>query len=314
MPPRVAIQPRPIRAPSHRFPRAAAFHTSRVCAAGVADTTSKNHYERLNIRHDASPAEIKKSFYSLSKAHHPDVNPSDPHAAHTFSLLSESYTILSDPSRRATYDRDVLRLHHHHHHHHHHHQQHHRPGTSYHSSHPSAGGRSPSGLSRRRAAFRGPPPSFYKNGAWGSQEERRKRATAAHAAHAARANGFTSAQDAGSSHAQRAQQGRPDPWDLGGGVGGGMGFGSGPFAYASEPPPHFDREAHERTQRREDERRQRRARRANRVVGDEGEEFEPQVSLGGHFLIVAGILAVTFMGPFVYLQRRISARREGRMD
>ncbi|KAG6192278.1 hypothetical protein E4U27_003436 [Claviceps purpurea] len=313
MPPRVAIQPRSIRAPSHRFSRAAAFHTSRVCAAGVADTASKNHYERLNIRHDASPAEIKKSFYSLSKAHHPDVNPSDPHAAHTFSLLSESYTILSDPSRRATYDRDVLRLHHHHHH-----QQHHRPGASYHSSHPSAGGRSPSGLSRRRAAFRGPPPSFYKNGAWGSQEERRKRATAAHAAHAARANGFTSAQDADSSHAQRAQraqQGRPDPWDLGGGGGGGgMGFGSGPFAYASEPPPHFDREAHERTQRREDERRQRRARRANRAFGDEDEEFEPQVSLGGHFLIVAGILAVTFMGPFVYLQRRISARREGRMD
>ncbi|KAG6313707.1 hypothetical protein E4U44_002410 [Claviceps purpurea] len=312
MPPRVAIQPRSIRAPSHRFPRAAAFHTSRVCAAGVADTASKTHYERLNIRHDASPAEIKKSFYSLSKAHHPDVNPSDPHAAHTFSLLSESYTILSDPSRRATYDRDVLRLHHHHH------QQHHRPGASYHSSHPSAGGRSPSGLSRRRAAFRGPPPSFYKNGAWGSQEERRKRATAAHAAHAARANGFTSAQDADSSHAQRAQraqQGRPDPWDLGGGGGGGgMGFGSGPFAYASEPPPHFDREAHERTQRREDERRQRRARRANRAFGDEDEEFEPQVSLGGHFLIVAGILAVTFMGPFVYLQRRISARREGRMD
>ncbi|KAG6134104.1 hypothetical protein E4U38_002550 [Claviceps purpurea] len=309
MPPRVAIQPRSIRAPSHRFPRAAAFHTSRVCAAGVTDTASKNHYERLNIRHDASPAEIKKSFYSLSKAHHPDVNPSDPHAAHTFSLLSESYTILSDPTRRATYDRDVLRLHHHHH------QQHHRPGASYHSSHPSAGGRSPSGLSRRRAAFRGPPPSFYKNGAWGSQEERRKRATAAHAAHAARANGFTSAQDADSSHAQRAQQGRPDPWDLGGGGGGGgMGFGSGPFAYASEPPPHFDREAHERTQRREDERRQRRARRANRAFGDEDEEFEPQVSLGGHFLIVAGILAVTFMGPFVYLQRRISARREGRMD
>ncbi|KAG6256038.1 hypothetical protein E4U49_006993 [Claviceps purpurea] len=309
MPPRVAIQPRSIRAPSHRFPRAAAFHTSRVCAAGVTDTASKNHYERLNIRHDASPAEIKKSFYSLSKAHHPDVNPSDPHAAHTFSLLSESYTILSDPSRRATYDRDVLRLHHHHY------QQHHRPGASYHSSHPSAGGRSPSGLSRRRAAFRGPPPSFYKNGAWGSQEERRKRATAAHAAHAARANGFTSAQDADSSHAQRAQQGRPDPWDLGGGGGGGgMGFGSGPFAYASEPPPHFDREAHERTQRREDERRQRRARRANRAFGDEDEEFEPQVSLGGHFLIVAGILAVTFMGPFVYLQRRISARREGRMD
>jgi len=31
-----------------------------------------------------------------------------------------------------------------------------------------AGGRSPSGLSRRRAQFYGPPPSFFKNGGWRS--------------------------------------------------------------------------------------------------------------------------------------------------
>src|SRR6478735_9239419 len=94
------------------------------------EVAKKNHYERLNVRHDATPAEIKKydqvahnsyndkyltiprSFYSLSKTHHPDANRSDPNASSTFSLISESYTVLSDKSRRATYDRDVLRLHH----------------------------------------------------------------------------------------------------------------------------------------------------------------------------------------------------------
>lgn len=39
-----------------------------------------------------------------------------------------------------------------------------------------------------------------------------------------------------------------------------------------------------------------------RAVGDDDVEFEPQTSLAGHFLIVSGILAVTFLAPFLYLQ------------
>ncbi|KAG5928695.1 hypothetical protein E4U42_000124 [Claviceps africana] len=288
MPPRLALQPRTINTHPHRIPRA--FHSSPVVSAAASaaaadNTASKNHYERLNIRHDASPGEIKKSFYSLSKSHHPDVNPSDPRAAHTFSLLSESYTVLSDPSARARYDRDILRLH----------QQQHRDhhGASYHSSHP-AGGRTPSGLSRRRGTFRGPPPSFYKNGAWGAQTERRRRAQAeAEAAQHAHAHAHAHANVNAHTHH------------------GGMGPGSDPFNFAAgdSVPPHFDRDAHARTHRREDDRREDRARR-RRALGDDDVEFEPQTSLTGHFFIVAGILGATFLAPLVYLQGKRLSRQE----
>ncbi|KAG5988377.1 hypothetical protein E4U43_004764, partial [Claviceps pusilla] len=248
--------------------------------------------------------------------HHPDVNPQDPHAAQTFSLLSESYTVLSDPSTRAKYDRDILRLHqqHHQHHHPHHH------GASFHSSHP-AGGRTPSGLSRRRGTFRGPPPSFYKNGAWGAQTERRRRAEAEAEAAAAGAAGAHGSSPRTSGHGHGHGGSHPDPFahayaytqfpGMGPGAdpfnfGGGGGSSAGPDSV----PPHFDRESHTRTHRREDARREDRGRRRSRALGDDDVEFEPQTSLAGHFLIVAGILGATFLAPLVYLQVRRVGRRE----
>ncbi|KAM4066253.1 DnaJ domain-containing protein [Hirsutella rhossiliensis] len=232
-----------------------------------------DHYARLGVRRDASPAEIKKSFYALSKTHHPDVNPSDPHAARSFSLLSESYTVLSDPSRRAAYDRDVLALHHHQSS-----QRHPRASYSSTAANP-AGGRAPSGLSRRRGSFRGPAPSFYRNGGWGAHADARRRAheesTGTSSEHHHRC-----ADDSFPRHA-------------------GMGPGSSPFGHDDAAPPHFDRNAHARTHETQDRRRWQRSRRA---VGDDDVEFEPQTSLAGHFLIVAGILGATFLAPVVYLQ------------
>ncbi|PTB69783.1 DnaJ-domain-containing protein [Trichoderma citrinoviride] len=261
----------------------------------------KNHYERLKVSTNATPAEIKKSFYALSKTHHPDANRSDPDASHNFSLLSESYTVLSNASRRATYDRDVLRLHEHGHHHHHHPSHH----GSYHSTNP-AGGRPPSGLSRRRGTFRGPPPSFYRSGGWGAHAEKR------HQAHEESTGGAASSRAAG----EQQQQQRANPWDTSAfhqtqssssSQYGGMGPGSSPFRQDDEVPPHFDREGHTRTHERQDRRRWQRQRRA---VGDDGIEFEPQTSLAGHFLIVAGILAATFVAPAVYLQFMRLGRRK----
>lgn len=78
-----------------------------------------------------------------------------------------------------------------------------------------------------------------------------------------------------------------------------MGPGSDPFKHRDEHVPHFDQAGHRRTHEREDHRRWQRQKRA---VGDDGIEFEPQTSLAGHFLIVAGILAATFLAPAVYLQ------------
>ncbi|KAG5982755.1 hypothetical protein E4U55_001407 [Claviceps digitariae] len=322
MPPRLAIPPRSIRPHLHCIPRARAFHCGAHLSAAADSTASKNHYERLNIRHDASLGEIKKSFYSLSKTHHPDVNPSDPRAAQTFSLLSESYTVLSNPSTRAKYDRDVLRLQQQ--------QDHHQHRASYHSSHP-AGGRTPSGLSRRRGSFRGPPPSFYRNGAWGAQTERRRRAEAEAAAATgagAHNGGSSSSSSSSSSRARGPHRGRHpgaqhDAWDGADASArpytraqyGGMGPGSDPFSFggggggADSVPPHFDREGHTRTHRREDARREDRSRR-KRALGDDDVEFEPQMSLAGHFMIVAGILGATFLAPLVYVRVRGLGRQE----
>ncbi|KAM5352321.1 hypothetical protein ACJ41O_005044 [Fusarium nematophilum] len=242
------------------------------------EVARKNHYERLNVRHDATPSEIKKSFYSLSKTHHPDANPTDPNASHTFSLLSESYTVLSDTARRAAYDRDVLRVHHH--------QHGHNPRASYHSTNP-AGGRAPSGLSRRRGTFRGPPPSFYRSGGWGSQADKRRKA---HEESTGFGGGDASA--GGGGH-HRGPWGNPF-----GHHHGGMGPGDDPFGHQEEVP-HFDKAGHTRTHRREDQRRKERQRRA---VGDDDIEFEPQTSIAGHFFIISGILAATILAPLVYIQ------------
>ncbi|KAL7802108.1 hypothetical protein V8C44DRAFT_309974 [Trichoderma aethiopicum] len=275
--------------------RRRSFHTSRALEKSAFE--GKNHYERLKVSTNATPAEIKKSFYALSKSHHPDANRSDPNASHNFSLLSESYTVLSNASRRATYDRDVLRLHEHHHGHHHHHPHHH---GSYHSTNP-AGGRPPSGLSRRRGTFRGPPPSFYRSGGWGAHAEKR------HQAHEESTGGASSS---GASSSARA-----NPWDTSAfhqsssSTYGGMGPGSSPFRHDDDRdvPPHWDRAGHTRTHEHQDRRRWQRQRRA---VGDDGIEFEPQTSLAGHFLIVAGILAATFVAPAVYLQFMRLGRRK----
>jgi len=48
---------------------------------------------------------IKKAFRQLARELHPDVNTEDPDAAERFKEAAEAYEILSDPERRATYDR-----------------------------------------------------------------------------------------------------------------------------------------------------------------------------------------------------------------
>jgi hypothetical protein len=126
-------------------------------SVGRHDSPPQNHYQTLKISPHATPAELKKQFYVLSKETHPDVNPNNPEAGKRFAAISESYSVLANPEKRKRYDRDVMR-----------HQQHqHRHSHGSHSSHQratSTGHRAPSGLSKRRSAFKGPPPSFYAHG------------------------------------------------------------------------------------------------------------------------------------------------------
>ena len=65
-----------------------------------------DHYKVLEIRPEASQTEIKAAYKRLAKMYHPDINKSD--RAHAlFQYISESYQILSDPARRAAYDRSL---------------------------------------------------------------------------------------------------------------------------------------------------------------------------------------------------------------
>lgn len=64
-----------------------------------------NYYEILGVDRDASPETIKKAFRRLARATHPDANPGDQEAEARFREVAEAYEVLSDPDRRAQYDR-----------------------------------------------------------------------------------------------------------------------------------------------------------------------------------------------------------------
>lgn len=52
----------------------------------------------------AAPEEIKRAYRRRALEVHPDRNPGDPHAEERFKELTEAYSVLGDPSRRARYD------------------------------------------------------------------------------------------------------------------------------------------------------------------------------------------------------------------
>ena len=65
----------------------------------------RDPYEVLGVARDADEQEVKKAFRRLARQLHPDVNAHDPNAEARFKEAAEAYEILSDPERRATYDR-----------------------------------------------------------------------------------------------------------------------------------------------------------------------------------------------------------------
>ena len=277
------------RAPCLRLPpglRISLFSTT--CSR--FDNSTINHYEVLKLKPDSTHAEIKKyalylqltvydsqltcsprQFYSLSRTTHPDMNPHDPKASERFAQVSESYSILADPEKRKRYDRDYYRA------------QQATPGRSATraAGHTGsyAGSRPPSGLSKRRGAFRGPPPSFYAHG--GSSPKN-------------------------TSSASSSASSGPAP-----------GGTFDPDQYSSNPDPNFDPSSTFKTQTQEDLRRQ--SRRAAALAAAAAQLEDDSNFWARFFVVAGVILGAVTVGTIVSgiggpkggMTRRDGSRRDG---
>ncbi|MCJ1443707.1 MAG: hypothetical protein MMC23_004207 [Stictis urceolatum] len=257
--------------------RNALFHTSSTLRVD-----DPNFYEVLEVAPSANQSQIKKQFYTLSKAHHPDLHPKESTSAQRFVEISTAYATLGNPTKRAAYDRT-------------HSPASHSSGSSRtpSGSHSSAqntpwGGRPASGLSKRRGSFRGPPPSFYRSGGWGAQGEKRR---------AAQEGGS----EAGAGAGTRA-----------GKMGGGFGLGQGEQRGFDDDVPHFDRAEHLRRQEELDERARERMRRTRQRYKQEVEAEEAGGDAVLKAVVVLGAVVIgAVLAPFVANQaNRSRDRRE----
>jgi molecular chaperone DnaJ len=65
----------------------------------------RDYYEILGVGKNATADEIKKSYRKVAMQFHPDLNPGDKDSEEKFKEAAEAYEILSDPDKRAQYDR-----------------------------------------------------------------------------------------------------------------------------------------------------------------------------------------------------------------
>lgn len=66
---------------------------------------AKSFYEVLGVPRTATDKEIRAAYRKLARKHHPDVNPNDRVAEARFKEINSAFEVLSDPGKRAKYDK-----------------------------------------------------------------------------------------------------------------------------------------------------------------------------------------------------------------
>jgi DnaJ-class molecular chaperone len=65
-------------------------------------------YTTLGVKKDATPDDIQKAYRRLAKKLHPDLNPGNKTAEEKFKEVTAAYDLLSDPDKRARFDRGEI--------------------------------------------------------------------------------------------------------------------------------------------------------------------------------------------------------------
>src|ERR1700716_1541005 len=69
------------------------------------NVTKRDYYEVLGVGRDADDQSLKGAYRKLALQYHPDRNPDNSQAEEKFKEAAEAYSVLSDPQKRAAYNR-----------------------------------------------------------------------------------------------------------------------------------------------------------------------------------------------------------------